>query len=105
MSLGENEQAAAYIEESLALRRRIGDVSRIALSLCNVAATALLKGDIARAAALFAEAAEIATAIGDKPADLLRTQRPRAGSPTASGVGRRRTRTREKVCASGRSSA
>jgi non-specific serine/threonine protein kinase len=66
MSLGENEQAAAYIEESLALRRQIGDVSRIALSLCNVAATALLKGDIARAAALFAEAAEIATAIGDK---------------------------------------
>ena len=64
--LGENERAAAYFEESLEVRRRIGDLSRIALSLANVAAMALQEGETTKAAAMFAEAAEIATAIGDK---------------------------------------
>ncbi len=64
--LGDDERAAAYFVESLELRRRIGDMSRIALSLMNVASIALRSDDISRAATLFAEAAEIATAIGDK---------------------------------------
>ena len=64
--LGDDERATAYFEESLELRRRIGDMSRIALSLMNVASIALRADDISRAATLFAEAAEIATAIGDK---------------------------------------
>ena len=34
--LGEKERGTAYIEESLEVRRRIGDVSRIALSLFNL---------------------------------------------------------------------
>jgi len=64
--LGDDERATAYFEESLELRRRLGDISRIALSLENVASIALRADDISRAATLFAEAAEIATAIGDK---------------------------------------
>ena len=48
------------------MRRRIGDLSRIALSLANVARMALQEGETTRAATMFAEAAEIATAIGDK---------------------------------------
>jgi hypothetical protein len=68
--LGDEERATAcataYFEESLELRRRIGDMSRIALSLVTVASIALQADDISRAATLFAEAAEIATAIGDK---------------------------------------
>jgi predicted ATPase len=64
--LGDDERATAYFEESLELRRRIGDPSRVALSLINVAGMAFVKGDVGRAAALWAEAAEIAAAIGDK---------------------------------------
>jgi tetratricopeptide (TPR) repeat protein len=64
--LGENERAAAYFQESLELRRRMGDASRIALSLGNVAEMALQEGKTDEAATMFAEAAEIATAIGDK---------------------------------------
>lgn len=64
--LGENERASAYFEESLEVRRRIGDLSRVALSLGNVAEMALHEGKTAKAAAMFAEAAEIATALGDK---------------------------------------
>ena len=48
------------------MRRRIGDLSRIALSLSNVAQMALQEGETDKAATMFAEAAEIATAIGDK---------------------------------------
>ena len=64
--LGENERAAAYFEESLEVRRRIGDLSRISVSLTNVARMALQEGETTKAATMFAEAAEIATAIGDK---------------------------------------
>ena len=64
--LGDVERATAFYEESLEVRRRIGDASRIALSLGNLAWMALMKGDIGRAAALYGEAAEIATPIGDK---------------------------------------
>jgi len=64
--LGERQEAAAYFEESLEVRRRIGDLSRIALSLSNVAGLALEAGDTTKGAAMFAEAVEIATAIGDK---------------------------------------
>ena len=62
----ENERAAAYYEESLEVRRRIGDLSRISVSLTNVARMALQEGETTKAAIMFAEAAEIATAIGDK---------------------------------------
>ena len=41
-------------------------MSRIALSLTNVAYLTLGRGDISRAAALYSEAAEIASVIGDK---------------------------------------
>jgi len=64
--LGDDELATAYFEESLELRRRIGDPSRIAASQSNVAAMAFVHGDVGRAAALWAEAAEIAAAIGDR---------------------------------------
>src|SRR5437763_2892726 len=46
--LGDNERATTYYEESLELRRRLGDVSRIAVSLCNLAEMALLEGGIDR---------------------------------------------------------
>ena len=48
------------------MRRRIGDLSRIAVSLGNVAWMALQEGETTKAATMFAEAAEIATALGDK---------------------------------------
>ncbi len=66
MVLRDREQAKTYYEESLEVRRRIGDVSRIALSLSNLGWVALDDGDVGRAASLFAEAAEIAGGIGDK---------------------------------------
>src|SRR6266540_1970061 len=62
----ENEEGLALLEAGLELRRRIGDLSRIALSLSNVAEMALSEGETEKAATMFAEAAEIATAIGDK---------------------------------------
>ena len=62
---GEHERGAAYFEESLAIRRRLGDRSRIALSLVNVGYMALLDGDLDRAAALVAESEEIASTLGD----------------------------------------
>ena len=64
--LGDGERMKAYYEESLEVRRRIGDVSRIALSLINLGWTSLAEGDIGRAASHFAEAAELSTGIGDK---------------------------------------
>ena len=64
--LGDNERAKEYFEESLEVRRRTGDVSRIALSVGNLGWMALFEGDVASAASLFAEANELATAIGDK---------------------------------------
>jgi tetratricopeptide (TPR) repeat protein len=66
MVLGDIERASAYFDESLELRRRLGDLSRIALTLMNVAEVALGRGDLSRADALYSEAAEIASAIGDK---------------------------------------
>jgi tetratricopeptide (TPR) repeat protein len=63
---GDREQVRAYNEQSLEVRRRIGDTSRIALSLTNLGWETLADGDIDRAAALFGEAAEIAAGIGDK---------------------------------------
>jgi predicted ATPase/class 3 adenylate cyclase len=63
---GERQHVRAYNEQSLEVRRRIGDTSRIALSLTNLGWDALIEGDVARAASLFGEAAEIAGEIGDK---------------------------------------
>jgi predicted ATPase/DNA-binding SARP family transcriptional activator len=60
------EDPTPYHEEALALRRRIGDGSRIALSLGNLAVLALQLDDLEKAASLYSEAFEIATAIGDK---------------------------------------
>ncbi|HEV8402584.1 MAG TPA: adenylate/guanylate cyclase domain-containing protein [Candidatus Limnocylindrales bacterium] len=64
--VGDAEQTRSYYEESLELRRRIGDMSRIALSLVNLGWLALLDGDTTRAEALYAEAADIAVTLGDK---------------------------------------
>ncbi len=63
---GDRELVKAYNEQSLEVRRRIGDMSRIALSLTNLGWDAIGEGDVARAAALFGEAAEIAAGVGDK---------------------------------------
>ena len=102
--LGENEQATAYLEESLELRRRIGDLSRIALSLCNAAEMALVEGKTDKAATMYAEAAEIATAIGDKRTSSSRSQGS-AGSLTAKSDGRRQARKLGKACSSHKNSA
>jgi predicted ATPase len=64
--VGDTERVRAYNEESLEVRRRIGDVSRIALSLINLGSGALDEGEIASAASRFAEAAELSSGIGDK---------------------------------------
>lgn len=64
--LGDSECAIASYEESLAVRRGIGDMSRVSLSLANVALMAVLNGDLTRGSALFAESAQIAAGIGDK---------------------------------------
>jgi predicted ATPase len=53
-------------KESLAIRREIGDASRVALSLSNLATLELLGGDFARAADFAREALELAEGIGDK---------------------------------------
>jgi predicted ATPase/class 3 adenylate cyclase len=66
MLLQDRERTSAYWAESLEIRRRIGDMSRIALSLCNLGWMALLEGRVDRASSLFAEGAEIAGGIGDK---------------------------------------
>jgi predicted ATPase/class 3 adenylate cyclase len=60
------ERSKVYYEESLELRRRIGDRSRIALALHNLGGIAIDEQDYTRAAELFAETAEIAAGIGDK---------------------------------------
>jgi predicted ATPase len=60
------ERSKVYYEESLELRRRLGDRSRIALALLNLGRIAIDEQEYTRAAELFAEAAEIAAAIGDK---------------------------------------
>ncbi len=64
--LGDKERGKAYIEEGLEVRRRMGDLSRIALSLVNLGRIALGDRGLGHAGPLFAEAAEIAIAIGDK---------------------------------------
>jgi tetratricopeptide (TPR) repeat protein len=63
---GDRQKARAYYEQSLDVRRQIGDVSRIALSLNNLGWTAFLDGDLDRAKPLFAESIEVARGIGDK---------------------------------------
>jgi tetratricopeptide (TPR) repeat protein len=60
------EGALRLWEESLAIRREIGDRSRIALSLINVGYVALQRDDFARARELAEEALALATDIGDK---------------------------------------
>jgi predicted ATPase len=97
--LGDTEQATAYYEEGLELHRRLGDLSRVALSLANLAGIALGAGDASRAAAFFSEAAEIASVIGDKR-HICVAFGGLAWSPTANGVGKTRTRTRVRACAS-----
>ena len=103
--LGENERAAAYFEESLEVRRRIGDLSRIALSLGNVA------GDGARGRRDDQGCRHVRRGGRDRHRDRGQTAHPRsrsqgsAGSPTAKSDGRWQGRTHGRACASHKNSA
>jgi non-specific serine/threonine protein kinase len=59
------EVAADYHEQSLALRRGLGDRGGVAASLSNLGIARLRRGDVAAAETLFTESLEIRREIGD----------------------------------------
>jgi predicted ATPase/class 3 adenylate cyclase len=62
---GDPEQARRSLEESLAIRRTLGDQPNVADSLNNLGYTALLTGDYEEAEALLEEGLTLARQIGD----------------------------------------
>ncbi len=64
--LGDYQRAVGLAEESLAIRRRIGDAPGVALALHSLGIIARFRRDYDRAAALFTEALELRRAAGDK---------------------------------------
>ena len=62
---GDHARATALLEESLALRRRLGDTGALAAVLNNLGAVAYARADLARARALHEEALAIARDRGD----------------------------------------
>src|SRR5207253_1498363 len=52
---GDYTRAAVQLEESLALKRELGDTQGIARSLSNLGMVAYLQGDLTRAVALYEE--------------------------------------------------
>ena len=63
------------VYDAMTIRTRIErDLSRLALSLANVARMALHEGKTAKAGAMYAEAAEIATALEDKSGGARRSR-------------------------------
>ena len=63
---GEHERARALYEESLALKRELGDRLEIALSTNNLGKLARLQGDYGRAAALHTESLALRRELGDR---------------------------------------
>ncbi|MDF3043179.1 MAG: hypothetical protein K0Q71_5885 [Thermomicrobiales bacterium] len=63
---GNKDGAIAYMEETLAIERKLGNPTGIADSLGNLAGLIAPTGDVARAAALDAEALEIRRDLGDR---------------------------------------
>ncbi len=57
--------AEQYLEESLVIKRELGDMSSVASSLNNLGATAVHRGDFARARVIHQEALEIRRSIND----------------------------------------
>jgi len=64
LDLGDRARGVALLEESLALCRRLGDRSGIALALEQLGRAALEGGDPARASALFAESLALRRDLG-----------------------------------------
>jgi predicted ATPase/class 3 adenylate cyclase len=63
---GDYEAAAAFLEESVAVRREQGDQSNLARSLANLGIVARRQGDHARATALYEESLALRRALGDR---------------------------------------
>ena len=63
---GDKDGAIAYIEETLAIERKLGNPTGIADSLGNLAGLIAPTGDVARAAALDAEALEMRRDLSDR---------------------------------------
>jgi predicted ATPase/transcriptional regulator with XRE-family HTH domain len=65
--LGEYDQARAWLQDSLALWRALGDTRGIAGALNNLAGVALEMGNDAEAAPLYQESLALFRALGDRP--------------------------------------
>ncbi len=63
---GDAEQARAYHEESLAIRKELGDWEGVAETLSNMGNVAFMQGDSGRAQELFEESLEIRRRIDDR---------------------------------------
>lgn len=61
----DHDQATAFHEEALALRRRMGDTRGIAISLNNLGVIARDRGDVARTDQLCGESLELFRSVGD----------------------------------------
>jgi predicted ATPase/class 3 adenylate cyclase len=64
--MGFYEEATSWLEESLALARRMGDVAQVALVLQPLGMAYLGRGDIARSKLQFDEAVDLAARLGNK---------------------------------------
>jgi predicted ATPase/DNA-binding CsgD family transcriptional regulator len=62
---GEHVREAAFLEESLALRRRLGDTAGEAIALLNLGTAARSLGDSATASARYNESLELFRSLGD----------------------------------------
>jgi non-specific serine/threonine protein kinase len=63
---GDYDRAVAVLEESLVLRRAVGDTLGIACSLTDLGNVAILQGEYGRAAALYEESLALRRALGDR---------------------------------------
>ena len=66
LDAGDPERAITYLEETLAIDRKLGNPAGIADSLGNLAGIFARTGDVARAAALDAEALDLRRTLGDR---------------------------------------
>ena len=101
---GTRSEQPRTCEESLELRRRLGDMSGSALSLHNLETLRSVAGDAGRAAALDTEAARSLAQSATSGTSASHTE----GSPwsqTANGAGKTRRRTHARACASRKRSA
>jgi tetratricopeptide (TPR) repeat protein len=64
--LGDYPRAIAMLQEGLALWRQIGDLTGLALTLCNLGASVLRQGDIASATGMLEEALSLAQQQDDR---------------------------------------